>query len=239
MRTSQNTQFAVRTSPPNRWRQVILFLFLMASVGVIVTVYHYKQQVRTIFTTYHERFSALLAARRHPAVANLTKKKQIAMDESFDEPIHFEFYSMLPSTRVNLAEMEDDLQTPPAKPIKPAAIHKTTTPKTTTQKITTPTLAIKADELERELSHQLAKKLYIIQLGVFRNANAAKRYQKNLAASGIKTSIITIKNGNKTLYRLQQGPFSTQKIAKLNADKLRGKGVAHLLHVTKDSSNNV
>lgn len=72
------------------------------------------------------------------------------------------------------------------------------------------------------------KKLYIVQLGLFKNETAAGQTRVSLLLAGCEADTVTVTDEatKTTLYRLQKGPYPTLSQANGVVKQLQKKGVS-------------
>ena len=85
--------------------------------------------------------------------------------------------------------------------------------------------ADKADKAEKEKADNVAKQVYMVQIGTFANPDNAKQAHKKIVAAGIKAydEVIKMPQGNKT--RVRAGPFATHEAAVKAQAKLKEIGL--------------
>lgn len=180
-------------------------------------------------------------------------------ENTTDSQIHFEFYNALPNMQVATADPipktinpkppvvapeKEVTKKPIAKPTSTPQIARVTAPVKPQPKVVriaqqkppkskarqTPFgLIVSAEEIEREFADQLKQKQYIIQLGMFRDSDSAKRYRRALSRAGLNVTVVKVNEGRLRAYRIQQGPFLNVHRAKLAQKSLQKKGIASLV----------
>lgn len=140
-----------------------------------------------------------------------------------ETPIHFEFYSSLPS----MSHPEVAL---------PAKLSIAAVPQTQNVKLVVYPLKnriVNPDELAAAISHTEAT--YILQLGIFQYANSAERYRQSLNKEAIDAVVVKINFAKNTHYRVQLGPFANKDQVNLLQKKLQKKGIHSVLHTVTTS----
>lgn len=183
----------------------VIFIIGMSMVFLAVK---YKQKIITsaAFPSYFMRASALISQHRDHLQWELVRVKQLAANKDNKETaIHFEFYNTLPNRQVTTMNSQQKITLSANKMI------------------------VNAEELKQDLASRVEQKRYIIQFGVFHSAQAAEQYRQVLVDVGFGAAIVKIKLGHQEIYRVQQGPFSDIRQAKLLQKKLQKRGINSIL----------
>ena len=139
------------------------------------------------------------------------------VEQSKEERGRFEFYSILPKRNVEVpVEVEEVKKEVTKKEVitkeKEVVINK--------QRETSKSPPVKK---------QYANRLYILQVGSFKRFKDADKRKANLAFLGVVSKIHAISRANKTMYRVQVGPYDN--LAKINqiASTLKQNKIPSLL----------
>lgn len=234
-------------------------IIFVAICTILFCSYLYKSKaIQSIAAnSYVSRVGAWLEERKTHLQNGASKPNVTRLasgQDSAESQIHFEFYNALPSMQVATSDpipktvipkavvAKETIKKPvvkqtteiarakPQKPVAKVRLAQQTAQQPKSKAKQTPFgLVVSAEELERELSDQLKQKQYIIQLGMFRDSQAAKRYRKVLSRAGFTVTVVKIKEGNKRAYRIQQGPFLNVYRAKSAQKSLQKRGIASLV----------
>lgn len=215
------------------WKSTVIWTTAIVAAAIGFGVYHYKT-AGWDFSALSEsvgRVKNWIAAHKNkphdprPKVSN----KLVA-----EQPLHFEFYTALPTMQLATPETPSIEAKPEAVVVKaPPKIISKVEPKNVI--ITTNTAIVTADEIERELSKHLqaapaGKEEFAVQVGVFKSIVAAKHYQETVSQAGFKSSVATLVAGKKNLYRVQLGPFGEKNKATLLKHELAAKGINGVIY---------
>lgn len=223
---------------------VVMILSLLAGVYYL----HSSRSSSASFTQLTDWFKA----RKEKIHERVVKVKHLT-EPSPPPPIHFEFYSAFSNMQVKTTAessppSEKNLPTSSTMQTPPAPIPKETQ---TSKKIQTvpavvsplpivkPAKIFDGEKLAQEFSAHIqgekkaakpaSSKQYIVQLGVFRLADEAQRYQRVLAKSGWHTDIMVLSSGKQQIYRVQLGPYADQTKAKTIQQQLQQKGIRSIV----------
>ena len=236
-------------STMGRWILTIILVGLCG--GVVFLIYDEKYHAAgpstlEVYFLKIKNWMTLRSAHLHPIQNNQKPIAQVVGNKSADEPsIHFEFYDALPNMQVTVSERtgtkethnnpeqntkSNSLDIKKKRVVAAKTINKNNqeTEKENTISIPGSSTFIKADELERDLSLQL-KQQYIIQLGVFKNIEAAEHYRKSLIGAGFAVKITKLGLRGKIFYRVEQGPFLKKEKVNMAQLKLQQKGFRGLI----------
>ena len=136
------------------------------------------------------------------------------------DDIQFDFYTELPNMQVNLpASASAQL-----KPLAPPVVANKPNPGA-------PSVTKLAGDIDNSIKAVMAQHAtnaeqkpaiqYVVQLGEFKNQVGASQLRLSLLLAGVETQIIKISDH---VWRVQQGPWSSQRQAKLAQQKLGRKG---------------
>ena len=225
-------QYAIKRS----WRDRLdllswLGIFTIVLIAAFVLVKINKPHMRNFsaFSSSLTRFTTWIAERKNHLHQGIAKVKQLAENKTdTSEPVHFEFYTTLPNMQVTMSN--------PVASNDNQAVANNNTPRPTivsTQKTSVKMLTadaiVNADELEKELAHELKQETYVIQVGIFHDTEAAEHYRKSLADAGFTASITKVALKGKTSYRVQLGPFANKNQTKIVQQRLQKKGLNGLI----------
>ncbi|VVC75092.1 hypothetical protein AQUSIP_03680 [Aquicella siphonis] len=179
------------------------------------------------------QMQAWVVERKSRLSRDIKKVRQLAASKQEPQAIHFEFYTELPSMKVPVPVVEKGQDA-----VVPVSVTSVGTGKSVsagTQESSarrlnhaaataqvaermprpqTGAAIFNAEQLHRELTEEFSQKKYIIQLGVFKNADAAERYRQSLAVSGLTASVVKTRLSGKAIFRVQSGPFLSMNQAK-------------------------
>ena len=155
------------------------------------------------------------------AVSNVVHEKKApaskqpvedSVEQSKEEKGRFEFYSILPERNVEVPVEVEEVQKEVIRKEKEIAVTKL------------PEVSkIPAGK------KQYANRLYVLQVGSFKRFKDADKRKANLAFLGVVSKIHAISRANKTMYRVQVGPYDN--LAKINkvASTLKQNKIPSLL----------
>lgn len=129
-----------------------------------------------------------------------------------EPPVHFDFYAALPAAERGAlpATPPETAQKAAVDPFPPSRVN-SAVPQSPT-------------------GYQ-----YVVQLGLFSEHTAASRARLNFLLSGIDSVIVKEKNARgETIFRIQQGPWASEKAARVAEARLRRKGLETLLRKTAE-----
>jgi cell division protein FtsN len=207
----------------------VWLLMVVSALAIVIGFYAYQ---RSAFTMANLKNQTLLTVGHYlPSILEKEKPKpvgkKVAVVSPEDSiPIHFDFYDELP--KVQLASS----QKPLVDKRKPAETVAEEEP----EEESTPAEAISAKSVEQDLEADLSAMrlvdngLYILQMGIFHNMEAANRYRKALLLAGLKVEVRKIKQGQQVVYRLQQGPYNNLEQLKTAKKRLSERGVTCDIH---------
>jgi len=126
------------------------------------------------------------------------------------ESVHFEFYTMLSNSgAVNVAQPNNDRE----------------------EKVKS---IFNQDSLEREFAQELTKTTYVVQTGLFSNAELADKAQQVLAKEGLASKVVKAYMDDHLVYRIQMGPYEEKdKLNEVQA-KLAARGMHGTIHKTEE-----
>lgn len=168
-----------------------------------------------------------------------------------DNQIHFEFYNTLPNMQMtpalsenenekinlskkiikaNLSDQNDDLLLSIKKSkdnIQTVKLNQAQQKKPAKTKTLTTQVFSDPETLAQELSQHI-KKLYIVQLGIFKTKESAARFSKTLSRKGFETKIIPSILSGKKVFRVQLGPYDKSQ-AVMMQKRLQKRSLAGLI----------
>lgn len=162
-----------------------------------------------------EKVSKIAPEQKVPAPKKPVKEKA----EQSDEEGRFEFYSILPKRKVEVPVEAEE--------VKEEATKKEVIKKEVVK--SKPSEPVK----EAPVKKRYENRLYVLQVGSFRRFKDADKRKANLAFMGVISKIHAISQGNKTMYRVQVGPYDN--LAKINeiASTLKKNRIPSLLMKVK------
>lgn len=145
------------------------------------------------------------------------------------KPIHFAFYDELPKAQLDYKPKVEEEVMAAAKEVESPSVEPQSQPAVVAAK--TLSSAVSEKSIEQELSEDLSSiknaesSPYILQIGIFHNLEAANRYRSALQGAGLKVDVVKAKLGREVVYRLQQGPYTSQDQLKAAKKRLTERGV--------------
>ncbi|MBV9575046.1 MAG: SPOR domain-containing protein [Gammaproteobacteria bacterium] len=211
----------------NRWRLLSVALIIMSISGGFFFYFHVPAFLAPLYAQMNDWIAKHKTHLQNGLAKKVEKvKAKLANRSEGEQPIHFEFYSTLPTMQVSVPSMSD--AEPKSKVV--AVANKTSDEIITSSlPVTAPASIVNADELEQEVSDHLKQINYFVQLGLFHNKIAAENYRKTLADEGFETVVIKTSVVDKQFYRVQLGPFANKEQAKQTQELLKKKGVNAIL----------
>jgi hypothetical protein len=166
--------------------------------------------------TFSQRVAALVFTVKSFWVhQKVTQDKAISSqksDAALLPVVHFDFYSELPK-----AQVEPPLFSQPQK-----------VEKNKINQVVNREKEIKKEDVSSSSATPLvpATPQYLLQIGLFKNSNVASEERVSLLLSGIEgISVMKVTVKGETLYRLQQGPYSSMTEVKKMQERLSRKGI--------------
>lgn len=226
---------------------------LFVAIGALTLVvgfigfgfYQYKHQPQRFvaLTDCYQKLSSWMAERKQHLNQSIKVVKQIAVKETADQPVHFEFYTALPSMKMEVATSENVAAQASVPIARKALTTVTTTPTPVETKASNPSEPatsstemklkspfVSADELERQMSRELdTATQYVLQLGIFRAADAAEKLRDALVTAGFRAVVSKVAGKDKELYRVQLGPYLNKTQAQQAQAQLEKRGMSSLL----------
>jgi cell division protein FtsN len=201
--TSKNGHHAKQLGGTSRWRFLALASAAMAiflAISVVYYHYHTHPEKYPLVAHLKSKVSDWLAERKqHIQVKldkNLAKAKQIAKRVDPEQPVHFEFYSVLPSMQITASQ---PVATQEAK--KPAAKN----PLADSQ------LFLNQAELDKDFAESSKHQTYVIQVGLYSNAAGAEKIRRVLTEQGFEADVVKSYAGERAMYRVQLGPYEDKE----------------------------
>lgn len=194
--------------------------FVFSLLGFILAVYYfYSQPDLSVANLKNEAVTKITSY--FPQVFQKQKKtlpvKKMAVAIEVEKPLHFDFYDELPKARLELPQkIDSQVASTTASVSKPAPAA---TP------ISAPMPEVASISEEKNITANLDSGIYILQIGIFHNVEAANRYHSALLSVGFKVDIVRVKEGNEVIYRLQQGPYHGLEQLRLAKKKMAGRGI--------------
>ncbi|OGT45538.1 MAG: hypothetical protein A3E83_05700 [Gammaproteobacteria bacterium RIFCSPHIGHO2_12_FULL_41_20] len=225
-RDGKKQVFAARRALPKRqWRGLLTILSLSIVVGMGGGIIYKQSSSSHLFVDYGMRFSHWLYQLWHkPTSPVLAKVKRIVNRPSEPPPIHFEFYTALANAEVPLPSLPPPVSAAVNVPTTMAA-----TVVSTETVIKNPMLSVEHGNAELPD----AGERYMVQLGVFEEASGAARLRSALAEVGFASEVVKTAKNKRTLYRVQQGPFTNQVQARAMQQRLQKRGITSIIHREK------
>lgn len=163
-----------------------------------------------------DKDSKVVQEKSVPAPAKPVEKK---VEQPEEEKNRFEFYSILPKRNVEV-------------PVEPEEVEKEVVSKEAVKKEATKNNqpVVNKDKPVKKLQEN---RLYVLQVGSFSRFKDADKRKANLAFMGVVSKIHAISRANKTMYRVQVGPY--ESLAKINeiASTLKQNKIPSLLMKVK------
>jgi cell division protein FtsN len=240
-----------RSSRQKRWRLEIAFAFFLLILTVAGVVYYAKHNT-TDLTAGNPKLEALIAKVstffQKEKKALEVKPTNSTLASATDNPapaVQFDFYNELPNMQVAMATEDSSVMA-----LKTAT--STTNEKSSLPAVNTVTkekpLPVEQEQVSvavnkpalsqavsvvkpQEISDMLTAekenqtKQYYIFLGTFSNQQAASRMLAALNEVGFQAQIVKVKQGKQAVYRVQQGPYATIPLARLNQQRLQKRGI--------------
>lgn len=200
---------------------LVICLSVIIFFSLVSSVYYYKRFLVSPLTHLKTWVNAHKDHLNQKFVSSTPRSTPTTPDE---EPIHFKFYTTLPNMQVKVSEQ---IVGGGNKPLNKPERNLVSDQRLNAKKNIVPIVDVQ--ELERELSDRIKQNSYIIQLGIFRTQHAAQKSQQTLIKRGLDAKMIVIGSGEKTLYKVQLGPYANKSQAKLAQQKLERKGVKGLI----------
>ncbi len=236
-----------RILPRMTWRKwvclsVVLLLLLGSLLGM--RTYQRHTQLRLLSTYLHSfqftRDAVRLAQATHwPVIPAASQVATSDGDESPEATIQFKFYDALRHTAVKVASTTATHTLPsqaPGHPSSPAinthsgSSHPVPVPITPHQ-VPVVTAQSLAEEMAAELQppHH-ASQVYVVQVGVFQQAEAAQKLRHQLAARGYAVAIVERTKLDKLLYCVRVGPYNSKQQATAMLKELQQHGFQGLVY---------
>ena len=189
----------------NWYRLAILLLGLAVVTGGSIVGYQYHKYPKRFpaLVAFSERVNIWWVERKARIETKMTKvalvKPKSKHKSSAPEPVHFEFYTMLPNVGAAVPVAE-------AKPEPVKSIFD-------------------QDSLEREFTQEMSKSAYIIQTGMFSNAASAEKMSQTLTEDGLAPKIVKAYLDEHLVYRVQLGPYDEKNKISDAQSKLAARGI--------------
>lgn len=192
------------------WLAGLLCLALIA--GLLVLLHHVPLRGR--------KNPPVVAAAVPPAGTGEKEPPAVA------HPVAFDFYNTLPAANTAVAAVSSD-------PI-PAAVSPAEK-ETATIAVASITPASTAKPVKA-----LPPVHYVLQLGVFADRKAAARSRLNFLLAGVDSIIVReTSEGDRVLFRIQQGAYPSEKAARVAATRYRRRGVESIVRKVVDIDENI
>jgi cell division septation protein DedD len=186
-----------------------IFLILASFVGYLYEAHWLnKGNMQTLLANIKTAF-------HHPKPpVNEIKSESLV---SQDAPIHFDFYTELPSMQVTLPVTQNEVNKAAPPPIPAAVVSTPASPPSPKRE--------KSDNTPPAAEH------YIVQVGAYKNDSTASEVRISILLAGFDAKVVkTIKN-NQMIYRIQQGPYSNLAEAKNAQKNLQAKGFDGIIQI--------
>lgn len=166
------------------------------------------------------------AAEKKPKTTSASQSEPQRPDaqkaEPTEEKSRFEFYSILPERKVEVS-VEDLAPESAPRSVSPTTILKTLTVPAATGTRDSPAVT----------QPPANRRLYVLQVGSFTQFKDADKRKANLAFMGVASKIHAISKTNRTMYRVQVGPFGNIKKVNEIAALLKKNKIPSLLMKVK------
>lgn len=200
--------FTTTRTPQKKWRRIELFIIPVIVLGCLLGywVFAHKTEMMAENVTFLDRVTGLFKHKEALANHSMEDIKAVSTIKKSDD-VHFDFYSELPN--MQMSAFPEMAESAPSKIIIPKPnIHD--------------------PEASQTAKAKQALK-YIVRLGEFNDSVSASQHQLSLLLVGCDAEIVAIKTANKTLFRVQRGPFVEEAQAKQLQQRLLQKGVESTL----------
>jgi cell division protein FtsN len=226
-------------------RHIVLVAMIMIFSAVAVT-YHYIHNPFSLEpSSWVQVVTKLTKQDKQPAQKQVSAKGKTSHKIEAEPSIHFEFYSTLPSMRVPLPQVANQVERaaptplpaklPARKSFSEPVLAKQVEPnfsKPAHEKVKTQLSSLPifdANRLQLALQEEFSQEQYILQLGLYKTKASARKYYDSLLKSGFAVKIIKIKIANQDYFRVQLGPFNSQGQAARMQAKLNRNNVNSML----------
>jgi cell division protein FtsN len=214
------------------------FILVLGITGFGFYQYKHQPQRFLALTDCYQKLTNWMTERKHHLNQSIQVVKQIAVKDAAEQPVHFEFYTALPNMKMELATAENlnsSVSAPAPKKVLPTTAA-TAVPDTkitalspavaTLAEIKTKSPFVSPEELERQMSRELdTSTQYVLQLGVFRAADAAQKLRSALVAAGFHAVVSKMAGKDRELYRVQLGPYLNKSQAIHIQGELQKRGM--------------
>jgi len=192
---------------------------------------------------YSPQMTAWLSERKAHLRADMkkqVKKVKHLRRQHKEEPesVHFEFYSALPAMEVSKPEIEsDDMPAPELQPIKRVAetteVKRSIKESPVVKSFAAKVLFLDPKELEKDFAHKIAKQTYIIQVATFSTSASANAFSQRLSEKQYKAEVVKAYIGERKVYRVQVGPFSSKNQLREAEEALKKQGIDGIVRKTE------
>lgn len=196
----------------HRNRNLAIFMALVLTVSGAVTymTWSHGSDTRQAFS---ERASTWWAERKARIATKVAESKQniskpivaSKAKSSAPEPLHFEFYNMLPNSNASVAAVTTE---------SPSIFNH--------------------DNLEREFAKTVEKTSYVIQTGIYSNATSADKTRESLVEEGLAVKVVKAYIDERLVYRIQVGPYQEKDQINEAQSKLAARGIHGVLRKTEE-----
>lgn len=182
---------------------VVCFL---SAVVYTVRVYHQTTFFSNVSVASWFNHAKIMMSRKDKATAKTPSSQASAENEE----IQFDFYTELPNMQVNL---------PQSAQLKTVSVPVHKSEEKMAGQIDQSIKTVMTQQLAKENKKQVGR--FIVELGEFKDQLNASQLRLSLLLAGIETEIIKIADRQ---YRVQQGPYQSERQAKSAQRKLDRKG---------------
>lgn len=188
------------SSGKRRWELFFVFLFIAVICGVLLFAIE-KKAYRIISNS--PGISAFAARTKswfvRPRQNAQTAASAAAAAAQPDEPVRFDFYTELPNAQIESNTVVDSTDANKA--------------------------AKKLQETVRKSGLTPPAPGYVVKIAAYVSESQAGQMRISLLLAGVDADIVKMKEGNKDMFRVQQGPYATVKLAKKRQQELQKKGI--------------
>jgi cell division septation protein DedD len=224
----------VKILPPKKqgsWRRqlgILVVFSLLFAAGLVIFHHKIHPVDYRAFKASYARLNAWLHDRSAHFHEEINEAKARAERAERLDDVHFEFYTALPAMQMKAPAMLPIKSTAAITPLPATEVSSSSSQSVAHALLQKP--FVNADEIEKEFAAKLQPNInYILQLGIFRELKSAQALRANMMAAGLSPSIHQLGRGEKSLFRVQLGPYSSLSQAKNTAHQLQRKGFSVLL----------
>jgi cell division protein FtsN len=220
----------------SRGMEYFLIVLLVVVVFAAGGTFLFEKQFRGV------NLLSFLHQKKETQLASKMAAKKMAMAESKQAPaVQFDFYNELPNMQMTVTEAPAGKGVPDNRPVKvtaqlakieakketPTAPVTTVTPATTTQ-----AALITASEVSGLLDEENHAQHFVIHLGSFESETGARRLLEAIKSVGFAVEIVKTKQGPRTTFSVQQGPFDSISVARATQARMQKRGIVSVIRKT-------